>query len=221
MDSDEFRQVRIGVLRRAVFGSNASALMDDRVPPEGLFDAAVANGLAAITAAEIPGQEFDSKGRVRSPLTLLEIVQTVPQLAWINGDLLSEGVELSQGFRHGRAEDEWTRVTSLHIASLVALDDHHALQVMERARAATFDVLVFDLYRDAAEEHLPFDPKERSAVPDPEECPDCGRETLVAEGWDSFGIGLAEGATCIACGYERSHEDAASDAMDRAMERPD
>ena len=43
-------------------------------------------------------------------------------------------------------------------------------------------------------------------VPDPVQCPQCWRDTLIAQEWDTWGIEVGEGV-CIACGYERTYED--------------
>jgi hypothetical protein len=65
-------QLRVRVLRRVVYGLNTLALEEGRVPAEGLFDAAVANGVAAILSAEQPGTEFASTGKVHAPGRLLD-----------------------------------------------------------------------------------------------------------------------------------------------------
>jgi hypothetical protein len=201
-----------------MFGLSASALLGDRVPAEGLYDAAVANGLAAIVAAELPGRELDANGKVLAPLGLLKALTEGTR---IDIATLKEGVILSQAFRHGRAEDEWNRITGRHLAALVALDGHDALGVVGRANGRTFESFILELYDDETAEHFPSDPKDRSLLPEPTECPECNRNTVIGEGWDEFGVGLAAGAFCIACGYESTREDVISEAMDRAMERPD
>jgi hypothetical protein len=222
MDYDEFLSLRLRVLRRAAFGLNAAALTDDRVPPEGLFDAAAANGLAAIVAAELPGREFDRNGRVHAPRRLLTMLREEggPGTEWIDSEVVIDGLTLSQPLRHGGADDEWTHITNRHIDALADLDRHDALQVIDQANGSTFHELVVALYAVEVQEKLPFDLKDRLTVPDPEECPECGRETLIAEGWDPFGVGIGEG-TCIACGYERTEPEVIGEAVDRAMERPD
>jgi hypothetical protein len=71
MIDDEFWQLRVKVLRRVVYGLNTLALEGGRVPAEGPFDVAVANGVAAILSAEQPGTEVDSTGKVHPPGQLL------------------------------------------------------------------------------------------------------------------------------------------------------
>src|ERR1039458_9008468 len=111
MSGDSFRSTRIRVLRRAMFGLSAGALLEDRGPAEGLYDAAVANALAAIVAADCPGRELDAKGQVLAPLGLLKALS---EDTWVDIATLKEGIILSQAFRHGRAEDEWTRIAGRH-----------------------------------------------------------------------------------------------------------
>ena len=59
---------------------------------------------------------------------------------------------------------------------------------------------------------LPFDPKERSMVPEPSACDECGRMTLITEEFDAFGIGPGEGI-CIACGEERTYDHTVRDYL--------
>lgn len=208
-----------------MYGLNTAALEDNRIPAEGPFDTAVSNGLAAVLAYESPGAEQDNNGRVLPPNALLNQVRewTNSGDQWtlsIDVQLLKEGVDRSQLFRHGRADDEWTRVSQNHVAALVALDDHPALRILDSVRGKTLDEAVVIAYIDEVDEHLPFDPKDRSMVPEVGECPECWRQTLIAEGWDAWGVELGE-EVCIACGYERTYEDTVADALQRVAESPD
>ncbi|MFZ1115675.1 MAG: hypothetical protein WAN44_07600 [Propionibacteriaceae bacterium] len=90
--------------------------------------------------------------------------------------------------------------------ALVKLDDHRSLRVRERFVDKTFVDAVVLCFEAEAESQLPWDPKERSMVPDPVQCPQCWRDTLIAQEWDAWGIEVGEGV-CIACGYERTYED--------------
>lgn len=79
-------------------------------------------------------------------------------------------------------------------------------------------------FEDRAEEELPFRPKDRIEVPDPENCESCWRPTFLPSGWDMFG-GTDSPGICIACGYERTHQEAEDraigEAIRRAVERDD
>ena len=55
----------------------------------------------------------------------------------------------------------------------------------------------------AAQDLLPFDPKDRLSSLGLQECPVCDQETLLAEHLDDFGMGIGAG-TCFVCGYCRS-----------------
>lgn len=89
-------------------------------------------------------------------------------------------------------------------------------ELRERLVDKTFDDAVVLCFQAEVESQLPWDPKERSMVPDPVECPQCWRDTLIAQEWDAWGIEVGEGV-CIACGYERTYEDTVTAAMDRVM----
>lgn len=64
----------------------------------------------------------------------------------------------------------------------------------------------------AAQDLLPFDPKERLTSLGLMDCPVCDQETLLAEHLDDFGIGIASG-TCFVCGYHRGHAVVDQEAM--------
>ncbi len=55
-------------------------------------------------------------------------------------------------------------------------------------------------------------PKERLDHPEPGDCDNCWRPTMISDGWDDWGLFNGPGA-CIACGYIRTREDTISDAL--------
>jgi hypothetical protein len=220
MDIEELRQVRQTVVRRARFALNALALSDDTMPPEGAFDTALTNGLVAIVSHEWPGREREGR-RMRSARQLLGVINEQGGSRWadVDGEVLSQGLDITQPFRHGRADDEWASVGRIHVEAVLALDGHPSLAVLDRARQhREYGDLLHALFSERAEEELPFDPKERSIVPDPDVCDECRRPTFIREGWDMFGGELSEGI-CIACGYERDHETAYRMAVDHRLEQ--
>ncbi len=224
---DNFVALRRRVMRRCVFALNALALRDDRLPRDGAFDAAVANGLAAIVASESSGDELENKRtqgkraensrRVKSPLQLVETISqkqanwTSPIRAVVLASL-KEGIEKAQPVRHGKADEEWDVLDEKHVEALVALDEHPALQVLDDLDGKSFAEAVTVLYWLETDRHYPADPWERSQIPEPACCDDCGRQTLVSEGFDAFGIGPGEGV-CVACGLERTYEDTVADRL--------
>lgn len=216
---DKFEALRRSVMRRCVYALNTLALKDDRLPRDGAFDAAAANGLAAIVASESSGDEFEKKGRwVKSPLQLAETVSQ-KQAIWksqISATVLTtlrEGIKKAQPVRHGGADEEWDVLDEKHVGALIALDGHPALQVLDDLDEKSFAEAVTLLYWLETNEHYPADQWERSQMPDPGYCDDCGRQTLVSEGFDAFGIGPGEGV-CIACGLERTYDDTVDDHLD-------
>ena len=223
--TDEFTELRRRVMRRCVYALNALALRDDRVPRDGAFDAAAANALAAIVAYKASGREYKSDGGwVQSPTALLEIVRRQPEIkadALSNSELrtLEEGIEKAKLIRHGRADEEWDVLDERHVDALTSLDQHPALQVLEIVDGLDFTQAVVELYRQETEELMPFSPKERSMVPDPSACDQCGRMTLIAEESDVFGIGPGEGI-CIACGEERTYDHTVRDYLDWRFGEP-
>lgn len=64
--SDQFKYVRRQVLRRVRYATNATALRDNRLPPEAPYDAALTNGLLVIVADEWPGAEINSNGQTKA-----------------------------------------------------------------------------------------------------------------------------------------------------------
>ncbi len=80
-----------------------------------------------IVSTTWPGEEQAGPGdRLRSARQLLEIINSTDDrsLAYVSVEVLREGLELTQPFRHGRADDEFATITSRHIAALEALDQH-------------------------------------------------------------------------------------------------
>lgn len=216
-----FIDVRRQVLRRVRYATNTLALYNNTVPPEGPFDAALTNGLAAIVAEEAPGQEWKdpSNGIVKSARVLMRVAWRQPGLReFIDRHTLDEGLALSQPARHGRADDEFAAITGHHIRALAALDRHPALHFLEAAQGQSIDQCFVLAYRELATGALLFDPKDRSLVPDIEECPNCWRETFLPSGWDIFG-GTFSAGFCLACGYERSDSEAYDEAIQNAIRR--
>jgi Zn ribbon nucleic-acid-binding protein len=107
-----------------------------------------------------------------------------------------------------------------HIDALVKLDDHWSLQVRQRLVGKTFEDAVVLCFEEEAERQLPWDPKGRTSFPDPVECPQCWRHTLLTDGWDDWGVEVGEGI-CISCGYERTYEDTIGDALEGAVRSDD
>ena len=206
-------------MRRCVYALNALALRDDRVPRDGAFDAAAANGLAAIVAYSTRGNEYErSDGRVKPPTALLAIVGRDAEFgtgALDTSDLsvLEEGIRKAQMFRHGRADEEWDVLDRKHVDALMSLDQHPALQVLELVDGMDFAQAAVELYRQEAEEFMPSRPEDRLGVPEPATCDFCMRITLISEGFDAFGIHAGEGI-CIACGKARTYEDTVRDFLD-------
>lgn len=213
---DDPIDLRRNVLRRVRYATNVIALEGDFIPPEGPFDAALTNGLLAIVASEFPGSQYSKPGsdRMRAASELLDLIEQKGGLACVDVATLHEGLELTQPVRHGRADDEFARIGEAHIQALERLDNHHSLGIIEVARGQPLHECFLLAYRERAEEELPFDPKDRLQVPEPEFCDECGRETFLRQTWDMFGGDDAKGF-CLACGYELS----SGAAYDRAVSR--
>ena len=142
---------------------------------------------------------------------------------YIDIAVLREGLQLSQPFRHGRADDEGFHLRPQHVDAVVALDQHPSLSFLDEAkRGRTLSDLVRIAFEDRANDALPFAPKDRLEVPGLEDCEECWRPTFLPSGWDEFG-GTMTAGRCVACGYERSAEVADRVAWDdelrRAIER--
>ena len=208
---EELIALRRRVIRRCVYALNSLALRHDRVPRDGAFDAAVANALATIIADWRDGQEFDSKGRVRSPLELLKMVTNSssrrPQETQLMAQFktLQDGVESAQQFRHGRADDEWDALGTHHVEALIALDTHPSLRVLNIVDGLNFADAAFELYRHESNKLLPSNPKDRSIAIEPTDCLECGRMTLIVDSFHWSGIGVGKGF-CIACGFEQTEQ---------------
>lgn len=214
---DKFTELRRRVMRRCVYALNTLALKDDRLPRDGAFDAAAANALAAIVAHRSRGAEYRPKSdQVKSPLTLIGIVarKKVRTKAVSKAHIatLKAGIEHAQAVRHGRADEEWDLLRSEHVDSLIALDKHPTLNVLDALDGKNFDDAITLLYWLETEKHYPADPCDRMQMPEPDYCDECGRRTLVSDEFDAWGINLGEGV-CIACGRERTYDDTVSDHL--------
>ena len=224
--TDEFIELRRRVMRRCVYALNALALRDDRVPRDGAFDAAAANGLAAIVAHSASGDEYEGNyGRMKSPQRLLAVVRGDAELrtcALDSSDLrvLKKAIRKAQPLRHGRADEEWDVLEREHVDALISLDRHPALRVLEVVDGMDFAQASVELYRQEAEEFRPSGLEAHWGVPEPASCDSCGRMTLIAEEFDLFGIHAGEG-TCIACGEERTYDDTIRDYLDWKFGDPD
>lgn len=213
-------------MRRCVYALNALALRDDRVPRDGAFDAAAANGLAAVVAFLAAGDEYEGNSRwVKSPTVLLAIVEgdatsTTGALDKSDLSVLRQAIEMAKPLRHGGADEEWDVLDQRHVAALIALDRHPALQVLELVDGMDFAQASVELYRQEAEEFMPSHPKDRLNVPEPATCDSCTRMTLIAGEFDVFGFDVGEGI-CIACGEERTYEDTVRDYLAWRVEGPD
>jgi hypothetical protein len=212
------RFLRQQVLRRVRFATNALVLQDNRVPPEGPYDAALTNGLLAIVATDFPGDEVDAKGRTRPATALLDLLEANGNpLAYVDVLLLREAlVQLTQPARHGRADDEFAVILPPHVGALLALDAHPSLRFLERAKGKSVDDCIWLAFVERAEEELPFDPKDRLDAVEPEMCDECQRPTFLPVGTDVFGGTLTAGE-CLACGYEQDEEEAYEMAVTNAI----
>jgi hypothetical protein len=221
VDPDDVLAIRRTVIRRVRYAANTLALLENRVPPEGPYDAALTNGLVIIVSAEWPGEEIKSSTEhLRSARELLGIIEEKRgvSLPYVAVGTLRDGLELTQPFRHGRADDEFATIGPSHITALRALDQHRDLRILDQAAGHSVDDLLWLAFTERADECLPFDLKDRLEVPEPEPCDDCGRPTFLPDEWDAFG-GTSSPGFCIACGYERSDEEAWDLAIDAAIER--
>lgn len=215
MDSLEIRQQ---VIRRARFAQNMIALDDETVPPEGLMDGALTNGLAAIVWSVEPARLRNAKGFFLPARALLGVAAALG--VQLDTTILMEVLDMTQPFRHGRADDETASPTRHHRDAVAALDDHPALGVIKRGRHASApSTLIESLFRDAAEDATGLtwlSPKDRLDVPELEICDNCCRPTFLPVGSDPFGGTLTAGE-CIACGYERTETQAWDMAVDAAL----
>lgn len=211
------RSVRRQVLRRVRYATNLLALEADRIPPEGAFDAALSNGLLSIVAEEWPGADaYPKRDKMLPASELLTVIEGAGHLPMVDVPILNEALDLTQPFRHGRADDEFAIIGPGHLAALTALDEHRALRFVETARGRSLDECVVLAFTERAEEELPFDPKDRLDTPEPGYCDECNRSTFLRSGWDMFG-GNTAGGFCIACGYELSKDEAYQRAAEHAF----
>lgn len=194
--------VRRQVIRQARYALSVAVLDEDRVPPEGPFDAALTNGLLAIVAAIEPTDAVDTKGFSLSARALLQKA-TALGLS-IDRATLDEGLDFTQPLRHGRADDEWIQLGSKHLMALRELDEIDGLQVLHHVEShPTVDDMMVTLFYERAQAYAERDvrrTKDLLDVMEPEECDGCWRLTFVP-----FGYGVS-GGMCIACGNRRDEE---------------
>jgi ferredoxin len=217
-------ELRRQVIRRMQYGKNVIAIESNSVPPEGLLDVAMTNGLAAIVASVDPSMVYmrhrNGNTRILPARSLIQVASNLGIA--INAAALQEALDVTQPMRHGSADDEWVAPTAGHLEALRELDAHPALQVLDRARdAPNVDELLVELYREAAIEASDFPiPYDNDGLPslEPEECEECWRMTFLPDGFDMFG-GTNSPGVCVACGYERCPEDAYNRALDVEWER--
>ena len=197
---------------------NLLALERELGAAAGLFDTAVTNGLLVIVANEWPGEEVDAKRRTLPATKLLVVISGHGGLREVREKELRLGLDTTQATRHGRADDEFETLSADQIAAAGDLDEHVALRFVEIARGLTPDEAVVRAYRDRVEEELPFGPKDRLDVPEPDLCDECGRETFLRDGWDMFG-GNESAGWCVACGHVVTDDEAYERAIDAELER--
>jgi hypothetical protein len=173
--SAQFDQVRVEVLRRVRYATNTVALRDNRLPPEAPYDAGLTNGLLVIVSASWPGDEITPKGRMKAARDLLDVIDGHGNpFHYLDSTILRQGLDLTQPARHGRSDDEFAVLTGEHVAALLALDEHPALRILNAAATGRdIDALIWFAFAQRAEAELPFDPKDRLNMPDPEECDEC------------------------------------------------
>ena len=107
-------------------------------------------------------------------------------------DVLRDGLNLTQPFRHGQAHDEFATITGRHYTALTELDQYP----VSDPGAGTWpsvDEAVVRTYRDHAEQFRAFDLQDRLEEPEPDDCPECWRPTCLAVSWDDFGVRTAPG----------------------------
>lgn len=224
--SASFEQLRRQVLRRVRYATNATALRDNRLPPEAPYDAALTNGLLAIVADQWPGEEIRSNGSTKSARELLNMIDRYGNpFPYIDTCAMRDGLDVTQPARHGRSDDEFAVLQINQVNAMLALDQHPALDFLDAALVYhNISDLVWKAFEERASVEVPFDPGEGITLPDPEECDECLRPTFLPSGWDMFGGTNTEGQ-CIACGFTRDAGEAIdlaiAEAVERAVERPD
>ncbi len=170
MADDEFVRLRRQVLRRVRYALNTVAVVDDRLPPDGLFDVALSNGLAAIVAAEWPGADTDPDNpkwgySAKRLLTEIEERTGGAGLSGVDVPVLRDGLRLTQPNRHGMADDEWVTMGADQLKALRELDGHPALNFLSYAVDHSVDDCIWRAYLDRAESELPLSPKDRLGRP--------------------------------------------------------
>jgi hypothetical protein len=159
-------------------------------------------------------------------------------------ETLRDGLDATQPARHGRGKG---RLEEKHVKALAALNDDAALRgdlseldldafemevaladSTEQARARRYLEMLTDeeVQRrqrlDYREDYAELIDKEGWL--DPAECPVCGLEALVVDGWDDY-VGEFPFGVCAHCSYVRSRnaadEDGKYEAIQRAMQRDD
>lgn len=207
------------------YALNVLAVEGNRVPPEGPFDVALTNGLAAIITYLDDGDEaavVDSRHWVRSARQLLPIA--AERLPDFSSGVYRELLDITQPAWHGGADDEWLLTKPEHLQAMIDLDRRPGLGVLESARHhRTVDGLLVELYSAAALEaggyHL-MGPKDQLEAIEPSECDECLRTTFVADQLDDFG-GYNSTGRCLACGYERESDVADDMAFTDALRQHD
>lgn len=201
--------VRRQVMRQARYALNLAVLAHDSVPPEGPFDVALTNGLLAIVANNHPDAVISKGGRTLSARELMPVAVSFG--LQLDQDTLLEGLDLTQPLRHGRADDEWIRLSRRHVEALGELDEFEGLQVLHYTDAhQTVDDMVVQLFYDKAQAYAVRDvrrTKDLLDVIDPEDCDECGRRTFIPLCLDDSGGTMSPGS-CIACGYQRDQDTA-------------
>lgn len=146
--------------------------------------------------------------------------------------VLRKALEATAPRRHGKLSTK--ALEAEQVEALAKLDAHPALSSLyteygdqqqakervrdlwRRAQAEAYLELLSEeeIARrvEAADDLLPFDPKDRLDNPGLQECPICDQEALLPRGLDAFGIGIGVGM-CFVCGYYRGADVADDEAM--------
>jgi hypothetical protein len=196
--------VRRQAIRRLRFGLNMIALEDDTVPPEGPIDVALTNGLAAAIVAETGNENrIKDEGGWYKPARLMLSIAEDLKLGLPVGAYIAL-LDATQPFRHGKADEEWRLPAPTEYATLVELDNHRGLRVIEIARRhRTVDRLLPVLFEQEAERasgRAWLSPKDQLEAPAAAYCDSCGRPTFMQDRSDEYGGDEGPGV-CAACGY--------------------
>lgn len=162
----------------------------------------------------------------------------LPKPAVVQFDTLRNAIKIAEVPRHARPQDR-RPLQPAHIEALAALNDDAALRVSfaedvdeieervtiadaeERRRArAYFEMLSLDEQErreecDYVEQYTEVEDDVRT---EPEDCPVCGLQALVAAGFDSY-VGEFAWGTCAACSYSKAFEVADFEGRDEAIDR--